>query len=107
MIHLLTLYFFEANIRGGVCINMRQLDHKETLNHINRIQGQIETLKKYVEENKSCEEISLLATSIAKSFDTLRARTLRGFIKYDLLKGKEIPKKQLEQLEQLLNLHKK
>ncbi len=88
-------------------MDTRHQDHKETLNHINRIQGQMETLKKYVEENRSCEEISSLATSIAKSFDTLRARTLRGFIKYDLMEGKAIPEKRLEQLEKLLNLHKK
>ena len=85
----------------------RHQDHKETLNHINRIQGQIETLKKYMEENRTCEEISSLATSIAKSFDTLRARTLRKFIKYDLLEGKAVSEKRLEQLEKLLNLHKK
>lgn len=85
----------------------RHQDHKETLNHINRIQGQLKTLRKYVEENRSCEEISSLATSVAKSFDTLRARTLRGFIKYDLLDGKEVSDGKLEQLEKLLNLHKK
>ena len=88
-------------------MNTKHQDHNETLHHINRIQGQIETLKKYVEENRSCEEISLLATSIAKSFDTLRARTLRGFIKYDLLLGKEVAENKIEQLEKLLNLHKK
>ena len=88
-------------------MNTRQQEHKETLNQINRIQGQIVTLKKYVEENRSCEEISSLATSVAKSFDALRARTLQGFIKYDLFEGKEIPEKRLEQLKKLLNLHKK
>ena len=88
-------------------MDKRQQDHKETLHHINRIQGQIETLKKYIEGDKSCEEISSLTTSIAKSFDTLRARTLRGFIKYDLLEGKELTEKRFEQLEKLLNLHKK
>lgn len=88
-------------------MDTQQHDHKETLNHINRIQGQIETLKKYVEGNHSCEDISSLATSIAKSFDTLRARTLQGFIKYELLDGKEVSDKKLGQLEQLLNLHKK
>jgi DNA-binding FrmR family transcriptional regulator len=88
-------------------MNTKQQDRTETLHHISRIQGQIEALKKYVEGDKSCEEISSLATSIAKSFDTLRARTLRGFIKYDLLEGKEMPEKRLEQLEKLLNLHKK
>lgn len=88
-------------------MSTKHQDHKETLHHINRIQGQIETLKKYIEENRGCEEISSLSTSIAKSFDTLRARTLRGFIKYDLLKGKEADEKKLEQLEKLLNLHKK
>ena len=88
-------------------MDKRQQDHKEKLHHINRIQGQIETLKRYIEGDKSCEEISSLTTSIAKSFDTLRARTLRGFIKYDLLEGKELTEKRFEQLEKLLNLHKK
>lgn len=88
-------------------MDTRQQDRKETLNHINRMQGQIEALKKYVEGNRSCEEISSLATSIAKSFDMFRLRTLRGFIRYELINGKGVEEKKLEQLEKLLNLHKK
>lgn len=88
-------------------MDIRHKDHTETINHINRIQGQLETLKKYIEENQTCEEISLLSTSIAKSFDTLRARTLRSFIKYDLLQEGNADEKKLQQLEKLLNLYKK
>lgn len=77
------------------------------MDHLSRIQGQMETLKRYMAEGNNCADIAQLTTSIAKSFDALRAKTLEGFIKHDLLEGKAIPKKELQQLEKLLNLHKK
>ena len=63
---------------------------KESLDHLNRIQGQIETLKKYLAEDRCCSEIALLTTSIAKSFDSLRTKTLEGFIINELLSEKEL-----------------
>lgn len=80
---------------------------KRTVNHLNRIQGQIETLKKYIEQDKSCGEIAQLTTSIAKSFDSLRTKTLEGFILNDFLSDKKVPVEKIKKLKQIINLYKK
>ena len=79
---------------------------KGTLHHINRISGQLKALKKYVESDKNCKEIATLTTSISKSFDTLRARTLEGFILNEIA-TKETGEKKIEQLKKLMELYKK
>jgi DNA-binding FrmR family transcriptional regulator len=79
----------------------------ETLVHIQRIQGQINTLVKYIEQGKPCLDVAMLTTSIAKSFDTLRFRTLEGFILNNLLDGKKCPKKKIKALNSLISLYKK
>jgi len=80
---------------------------KENIDHLNRIQGQIETLKKYISEDRCCADIAQLTTSVAKSFDTLRTKTLESFICNQLLKDKEVSKKQMDNLKRILNLYKK
>jgi DNA-binding FrmR family transcriptional regulator len=80
---------------------------KATVSHIRRIQGQINTLVKYFEEEKECLEIVMLMTSIAKSFDTLRFRTLEGFITSDLLTDRQCSGKQYKNLSKVLSLYKK
>ena len=81
---------------------------KETLIHIKRIQGQIDTLVKYIEQGKNCLDVAMLTTSIAKSFDTLRFRTLEGFIVNNIMDNKDIPKeKRIKTLNSLISLYKK
>ncbi len=79
---------------------------QDTIRHINRISGQINTLKSYIEEGRSCNEVASLTTSIAKSFDSLRTRTLEGFLLHEVLEGK-ISTKKKKDLNKLLNLYKK
>jgi DNA-binding FrmR family transcriptional regulator len=81
---------------------------KATLNHLNRIQGQIVTLKEYIESDADCLDIAMLVTSIAKSFDALRSKTLEGSIVHQILNGgQELSKEQKEKLSQVINLYKK
>lgn len=80
---------------------------KKMLNHLNRIQGQISTLKKYIDEDKCCADIAQLTTSIAKSFDSVRIKTLEGFVLHELLASKKLDKRKKEQLEIILKLYKK
>ncbi len=81
---------------------------QETLHHLNRIQGQIETLKKYINDDADCLDIAMLVTSIAKSFDTLRTKTLEGSILHQILKGGEgLTQEQKEKLSRVINLYKK
>jgi DNA-binding FrmR family transcriptional regulator len=79
---------------------------KETLNHIRRIQGQLETLIKYIEAEKDCVDIAMLTTSIAKSMDSLRFRTLEGFILNNFMEDtKDVEK--INSLNKLISLYKK
>ena len=80
---------------------------KQSIDHLSRIQGQIETLKKYMEEDKNCADIAQLTTSIAKSFDSLRTKTLEGFIINELLEKENISSNKMEKLIRVLNLYKK
>jgi DNA-binding FrmR family transcriptional regulator len=80
---------------------------KQSVDHLNRIQGQIETLKKYMEEDKDCADIAQLTTSIAKSFDSLRTKTLEGFIMNELLEHEKISSSKKEKLNRVLSLYKK
>ena len=79
----------------------------KSIHHLNRIQGQIETLKKYLEDDRSCGDIAQLTTSIAKSFDSLRAKTLEGFILNEFLEGKKVSQLQMEKLNKVINLYKR
>ncbi len=81
---------------------------KHTLDHLSRIQGQIETLKKYIADDADCLDIAMLVTSVAKSFDALRSKTLEGSIVHQILNGGEgLSKEQKEKLFQVINLYKK
>lgn len=77
-----------------------------SLNHIKRIEGQIKTLKEYIEEGKRCEDVAMLTTSIAKSFDTLRAQTIKNFFINEILKGK-VSQKDQEKIDTIFKLYKK
>ena len=80
--------------------------YKQTLNHLNRIEGQIKVLKTYIQEDRSCQEIAQLTASITQSFMSLKVRTLEGFVLHQLLKGKVSDQKR-EQLTEILKLYKK
>lgn len=80
---------------------------KATLNHISRIEGQLRTLRSYVEQGRRCEDVALLSTSIAKSFDTLRVRTLRNFFINDVLGGMQLSAEDEARIDAILKLYKK
>jgi len=80
---------------------------QKNIHHLNRIQGQIKTLKKYLERGECCGEIAQLTTSIAKSFDTLRSKTLEGFILNEFLSGEKVSEEKKKKLKRIINLYKK
>ena len=82
-------------------------DCKSSLDHLNRIEGQIRKLKEYINEEKKCEEVAMLSTSIAKSFDTLRAKTLKNFFINEVLEDKKLSKKEMEKIDAIFKLYKK
>lgn len=79
--------------------NSIQDRRKKTIHHLNRILGQIETLKEYISDDKSCGDIAQLTTSIAKSFDSLRTKTLEGFILHEFLEDKQVSLKKNENVK--------
>lgn len=78
----------------------------QTLNHLNRIMGQLRVLKDYIVEDRPCHDVAHLTASITRSFETLKIRTLEGFILQELLEGRARGTK-TEQLTEILKLYKK
>lgn len=55
---------------------------KDLTAHINRIIGQLETLKKYIQDKKKdCHDVTNLTISASRSFDTLRSKILENYLK--------------------------
>lgn len=80
--------------------------HKKTLNHLNRIKGQIAVLEKYISEDRPCREIAQLTASITPSFQSLKTRTLSAYIQHELVK-RDLPEDKKSDLEKILKLFKK
>ncbi|MEX0930808.1 MAG: metal-sensing transcriptional repressor [Candidatus Paceibacterota bacterium] len=80
--------------------------HKKTLHHLNRIQGQLNVLKRYIEEDRPCKEIAHITASITNSFQSLKIRTLEGYIQHELCSNNLSSQKKKE-LQEILKLHKK
>ncbi|RUM72108.1 MAG: hypothetical protein DSZ10_05440, partial [Sulfurovum sp.] len=96
-----------CDMKDGGKSKERSCECKTTLNHLSRIEGQIRALKQYIEEGKRCKDVAMLSASIAKSFDTLRARTLKNFILNEVLGEAKIQSKKEEEIEEILKLYKK
>jgi DNA-binding FrmR family transcriptional regulator len=80
---------------------------KQNIMHLARIQGQINTLRKYIEGNSDCIDIAVLTASIVKSFDSFRNRVLEGNIMCQVLDSKgKISQKQQEQIKKIIKLYK-
>jgi DNA-binding FrmR family transcriptional regulator len=81
-------------------------DCRAAVNHISRLQGQLESLKRKIESESSCEEIVPLALSAAKSFDGLRAKIVQGFVSEMCFSDKDMTAAEKAQFDQLLKLIK-
>lgn len=79
---------------------------KQAINHISRLQGQLEALKKKIESGAECPEIVQLALSSVRSFDGLRGKIVQGFIQDRWFAEKDMTVTQLQDFEQLLKLIK-
>lgn len=79
---------------------------RQAINHISRLQGQLEALKKKIESGAECAEVVQLALSSARSFDGLRGKIIQGFVQDRWFTEKEMTATQLQDFEQLLKLIK-
>ena len=84
----------------------RTQKHQKTLNHLNRIKGQIFVLEKYISEDRPCREIAQLTASITASFQSLKTRTLSAYIQHELI-NYDLPENKKNDLEKILKLYKK
>lgn len=73
--------------------------------HLSRIQGQIDALKNYIEENRSCEDVSHLTQSILTSFNSVRASIVEETLSREL-KSNRLSPKDRERLHTVLALYK-
>lgn len=78
---------------------------RKIVQHLNRIQGQINTLKTYVEEHRSCEDISHLTRSILTSFSSVRTSIIEETLTREL-STKPLADKDAERLRTVLQLFK-
>lgn len=84
----------------------KQKRRKNTESHINRIIGQLEKMREQVKNGADCKDIAALATSITKSCDSLRMKTLEGFLLHDIAESKLSEEKKKE-LHRLIEYYKK
>ena len=77
---------------------------KAIVNHISRIQGQLETLKKNLQNEEEPYDLATLTTSTIKSFDSLRAKIIENYILSDLAADAEISAHDLERLQTILKI---
>lgn len=74
--------------------------------HISRIQGQLETLKSYIDDGKTCQDVAQLSVSAIKSFDSLKAKILEAYIA-EYANGKGTNQKEFEKnMQQMLAIVK-
>lgn len=86
---------------------MTQQDHcTKVLHHLNRIQGQIESLKRAIETGDNCKKVAPLTLSILRSFGTARASIVEGFILQEVVTEKKISAKNAKALTDILSLYK-
>lgn len=81
-----------------------QPDCKKVIAHVSRLQGQLETLKNYLDSGKSCDEVVHIMLSATKSFDSLKAKVVESYLHVELCKSDKACVKDIEQL--LSNLSK-
>ncbi len=78
----------------------------KTIHHLSRIQGQIDSLKRAIEEEQSCEQVARLCTSIVRSFDSARTTIVEEYLTQELLGGDKISAGNAEKLSHILSLYK-
>lgn len=81
-------------------------DCTKILHHLNRIQGQIDSLKRAVEDGKSCEDVAQLTNSILSSFDSARASIIEASIVENVLGGKKVSADKSQKLSRIISLYK-
>ncbi len=65
---------------------MQKDECKEILDHLNRIEGQLKAIKKYVQEKQDCETTLNLYSSFLQSAKSVKAKILAAHLKKEGIK---------------------
>jgi DNA-binding FrmR family transcriptional regulator len=76
----------------------------DIVKHLNRIQGQIEALKKHVTAKRSCEDVAHLTKSIVTSFSSVRAGIIEHMLREEL--GETLNERKRAKMNTMLSLFK-
>ncbi len=79
---------------------------EKIIHHLSRIQGQIDSLKRAVEDGNSCDDVAMLTNSILRSFDSARASIVETYILEDILGGKKVSADKAAKLSRVISLYK-
>ena len=103
-----------ANIGWGVYdavtfihFSMKNSEHcSKVMNHLSRIQGQIESLKRAIKKGESCNDVAPLTLSILRSFGSARAAIVEAFILQEVMNDEDLPAAKTKALSNILSLYK-
>ncbi len=70
--------------------------------HINRLEGQLRALSTKLEAGSSCDDLVHLTLSASKSFDSLKAKIIEGYLKQNLIKNSKKVDYELQSLLKLI-----
>ena len=82
-------------------------DCKRLISHINRIQGQLNTLKDYLSDVEDCNKVVDLSLSVDKSFDTFKANLFESFIEREFISKGKLEEGDMVYVKNLLRFVKK
>jgi DNA-binding FrmR family transcriptional regulator len=83
---------------------MPQDNCAKIIQHLNRIQGQIDALKRYIGSKRSCEDVSHLTRSITTSFSSVRATIIEEMLTEEF--KKKMDAQGVRKLQSVLALYK-
>jgi DNA-binding FrmR family transcriptional regulator len=80
----------------------------QNANHVSRIIGQLQALKRLMKTDASCYEIATLALTVRNSVNSLSVRILEGFIVNHLLSkdGSCRDERKLAELRKIIDLYR-
>lgn len=85
---------------------MSSPDHKNEINRINRMIGQLEGVKKMIEDQVYCPEILIQTKAVSSALRGLETSLLEKHINHCVKNAIESNKKSSEKIDELVNIFK-
>lgn len=91
-------------IGGGL---MEKITHKENLSRLNRIAGQIEGIKKMIEDGRDCPDIISQLRAVRSAVKSVESNILEKHLQYCVALSFDSEKDRNKKIEELKMLFKK